>query len=493
MYKITCEGKEFFALDTENLLQSLRRNGIAILADCNGQRVCKKCKVRIEPQFDCFSKVYLTKEEYESGIRLACFVTPQSDMRVEVIGSFDAEILTIDRGVFNGSSTVQDSEKLFGACDIGTTTVTITIFNEKFEHIKTMSFLNPQKPYGADVISRIKASDEGNLTTMSDAILDKISTVIREFRLEKFVISANNIMLHILLNVSPSSIGVLPYKPQFTDLKRLRIKELLQVDYDGELVIMPSISGFVGADIVAGILATELEREENALFIDLGTNGEMVLSGGGKLYATSTAAGPCFEGGNISKGTFAQEKAISKVKFENGKIVPDVKDAVGICGSGLIDVLAVLVENDIIDEMGGFNNCDIVKEQDGEKRVYLTENVYISQKDVRMVQLAKSAISCGIISLLERANIEVESLSKVIIAGGFSKGLNFKSCERIGLLLEGMSEKCEAVGNTSIKGSVLAIKNDLFNKASGLSQSVEVVELGSDANFMENYTERMIF
>ncbi len=493
---VKCNGKEIPCKYGESLLNVLRENGIAISADCGGAKKCLKCKVKVNPKVDSDCKEFLPLEEYDEGVRLACFLKVTENLEVEVFSKNKADILSVDKRVFSGVSTIEKSvgKKILAAIDIGTTTVTTTIFNEDFEYIDTVNFLNPQKAYGADVISRINECNAGKLEEMADCLIEEIEKVLFANNVTKAIVAANNVMLHILTKTSPKSIGVSPYAPTFKELKRIAFKDMFNKG-EGEIILIPSISGYVGGDVVAGVIATDVDKKDSVLFIDLGTNGEMILSANGKLFATSTAAGPAFEGGNISCGTYARKGAIAKVFEKDGQIVIDDKNADAICGSGLIDLVAVLCDMGVIEEMGSFDEeSKLVNEDFSEKRIYLNDKVYLSQKDVRNVQLAKGAISCGIKSLLNQAKVKVSDLKKILIAGGFSKNLNFKSCERIGLILEGMADKCQAMGNTAILGAVMCLKDEgLLEKATNISNMATLVELGDDPEFFNNYTECLIF
>lgn len=484
-----------YAEKGDNLLSVLRNGGITIPSDCGGKKKCLKCKVKISPFIESPCKKYLSSGEYNSNVRLACFFVVNEDIEVTSIEKAQADVLSVNQEFLSGQTSVLEAENLkkLACVDIGTTTVTISICDENFKHIETVNFLNPQRTFGADVVARIKASDEGHLESEQKLICDAVYEVFEKFNVTKAVISANNVMLHLLLGVSPHSIGVSPYKPQFCDLKNLSFSEVFQKG-EGEVILLPSISGYVGGDIIAGMISTDIENKSNTLFLDLGTNGEMVLNAGGKLFCTSTAAGPAFEGGNISCGSYARSGAIAKVEFSNGKIKVDDELADGICGSGLIDLIAVLLQNDVIDEMGGYNESNLVVTVDGQKRVYLNENVYLSQKDIRAVQLAKGAISCGIKSLLNFAKLKESDLNKIMIGGGFSKNLNFSSCERIGLIPKELGKICTASGNTAILGALMCLKEQtLLEKAKMLAEKTQVLELGSDENFFNNFTECLIF
>lgn len=495
-FKIKCDNKIFEANEGENLLEVLRHNNITIPSDCGGKRRCLKCKVRISNAASYDDEKYLPDDEYSSGIRLACFIEIDRDLEVFTLKKGSADVLEADKDIFKGTKKYDKNLKkdIFAAVDIGTTTCSISVFDEDFYLLDTINFLNPQRTFGADVVARIKACDEGHLDEMTNSIRELIWKAIEKYSPKKVVISANNVMLHLFAGISPHSIGIAPYTPEFKDIKKFSFTDL-NWNGNGEVILFPSISGYVGGDIVSGVIATGLQNtKKNILFMDLGTNGEMILASKGKLFSTSTAAGPAFEGGNISCGSYARAGAIAYVNYVDGKYIVDDDNADAICGSGLIDLVANLVKNEVIAETGAFEDLPEIVTKDEEKRFYLTKNVYLSQKDVRNVQLAKGAISCGIISLLKYANIKTSDLDQILIAGGFSKSLDFNSCETIGLLLEDTAKLCKAVGNTSIIGAVMAIKDEsILNKASEIANNTSVLELAQDPNFFQNYAERLIF
>ena len=384
------------------------------------------------------------------------------------------------------------------AVDIGTTTVTAVIFDRNGNKIDSVGFLNPQREFGADVIARISAAgrDGKNLTKMQGSVVNALDEFIKGKGAAHIVVAGNTVMQHIFAGVSPVQIGVAPYSPVFKERREYRFKDL-GFTGEGRVTVLPCISGFIGADIVSGIIACGLEenKAETVLFLDLGTNGEIVLSAKGKLYACSTAAGPAFEGGNIACGSHAHEKAISKAFIQDGKIAFDRPAGVSICGSALIDFTAALLDLGIIDETGAIDaGRTRTIEVGGEPAIPLNEKVYVSQRDIREMQLAKSAVKAGILTLIDSAGIKETDIDKVYLAGGFGMGLNPVSAEKIYIFPDSLKGKITAVGNTSLAGTIMcALNRDILDGAQALTERITYVELTNNDKFYAYYTNSISF
>ena len=362
------------------------------------------------------------------------------------------------------------------------------------------------------MISRIKASGEGKRQQLTDLIREEIAGMLKGYHCELITICGNTTMLHLLMGVDPSPIGVYPFTPVFTDMKEVTGSEL---GLDAEtVIILPSASGYIGADIVCGTLAQDLDKESGTLLLDLGTNGEMVLSYRGALYAASTAAGPCLEGAEIECGMGGTPGAIAHVRLAppvTGYLRPlmddspfqmkiiDAEIAEGICGSGLIDVVALLLELGVMTKDGQF-----VKEQppgpartvasrirDG--KLYLTDTVYISEQDIRKFQLAKAAIRAGIETLLEAAGAGPEDVDEVLIAGGLGYFLRTESAVKAGLIPEDLSEEMEAVGNAALEGAVKCLDPGERQEACRIARGVQVIDLSAFKGFEKRWIASMNF
>jgi uncharacterized 2Fe-2S/4Fe-4S cluster protein (DUF4445 family) len=403
---------------------------------------------------------------------------------------------------------------IFGvAIDIGTTGISAYLVNlQDGEVIKRASRLNPQTEHGGDVLSRISfcINNTQGLEILKEAIVGGINEIIEELTRDnigidsvyRIIIAGNTTMLHLFLGVDPITLAIAPYRPIF--LNRLDFEAPaagLNINRNGIVTLLPSASSYVGSDILSGVIATSFNnRTDCAVFIDIGTNGEIVAISKGKMMATSTAAGPAFEGMNISCGLRAEEGAIDEFNIEENftisySTIGDITPR-GICGSGLIDIAASLIERGVVLPNGRFNNnLDIkIKDRLRDKKFYITEAIYISQKDIRQIQLAKGAIGAGIRMLLLEMNLSVEELNEVVIAGAFGYHINPSSLKTIGIIPKGFNGKITFVGNSSIEGARLA----LINKASigameELKYEMEVLELSIQDKFQEYFVKELSF
>ncbi|WP_207179324.1 ASKHA domain-containing protein [Anaerocellum diazotrophicum] len=412
---------------------------------------------------------------------------------------------------------VKNSSLAFGlAVDVGTTTVVCYLVDMvKKEVVDFYSFINPQKKFGADVISRIdfaKEKEEG-LFILQNEIIKALNESIQiltsrnyisQDDILRIVFVGNPTMLHLLLGVDPQTIAVSPFVPVFTESVYAKPNDLgLEINPAGAIEILSSISAYVGSDIVAGILSTKLHKSPKvSLLLDLGTNGEMVLGSSSFMLACSTAAGPAFEGVNISCGMGAVEGAIDSVKIENGKVhftTIGSKQPVGICGSGVVDVIAYMLKEAIIDETGRF--CDknnvyksYIKQVNNQQAFFITDSVYITQRDIREIQLAKAAISAGIKTMIEYAKITEDDIENVYLAGGFGNYINPWSAVEIGIIPKKLQNKIILVGNSAGAGALLVLLSKKMEfEAQEIVKKVNYIELSNSAEFNKFFMESMIF
>ena len=362
--------------------------------------------------------------------------------------------------------------------------------------------MNPQGVLGADVLSRIRACQDGKLQTLQKLILNKTAEILEEIAMgqaiKELVVSANTTMLHLFLGVNPEPIGVAPFTPVFTGTQYCLGKQLgLSVE---KVRLLPSVSGYIGSDITVGMLACDiLQKENTALFVDIGTNGEIVLCNQGILYATSTAAGPALEGACIECGLGGVDGAIDRVYVCDGKLVFTTigsLEAKGICGIGLIDLIAVLLVEELIDENGTWNeeSNSILSDRLQEDKFYLTDSIYISQKDIRQFQLAKAAIMAGIETLFYESKVNIDDVETLYIAGGLGYYLDVKNAGSVGLLPKSLLSKIKLVGNTSLQGAVLCIlKQDYQEKIENISIHTNVIELSCSKYFQDAYIDHISF
>lgn len=416
------------------------------------------------------------------------------------------------------------------AVDIGTTTAVVMLWNIATGGMMGVSAVtNPQGAYGADVISRITFSleKEGNLDILHQAIIDCINQAIAQFVKEdginpaniyQFVIVGNTTMSHVFLGVDPGQLAVSPFAPVFTKgVYTTAAKMGLDGFADAEVYVAANIAGHVGSDITAGMITTDLmAKDKGHLFIDIGTNGEIVLTGNGRAAACSTAAGPAFEGSSIRQGMRAARGAIERVDiFEDHVEIGVIGDAtpIGICGSGIIDAVGELIRRGIVDKSGRLlsrerlakkglheNLLNHIVEEDGANNfvLYFSEDgksdVSITQKDVREVQLAKAAISAGIVTLMNEIGITNETLEKISIAGAFGNYIRTSSAINIGLLPKIEEAKIFSLGNSAgIGASMILLSTACKEEAEAIARDVDHIELAARADFQDQYMMAMRF
>ena len=423
------------------------------------------------------------------------------------------------------------SEKLLGmAFDIGTTTIAgylMDLYTGK--ELSVASTLNPQTQFGADVISRITHAnqDPNGLKELHRVVTRAVNDLIGEAvkkagvaRDDVYAVSivGNTCMHHLFIGVNPRDVALAPYVPVITDPLVIDPADLnLVINPAGKVFVLPNIAGFVGADTVGVLLATGLDQsEEIKLIVDIGTNGEMALGNKDKILACSTAAGPAFEGAQISCGMRGASGAIDHVTFEDEfsfSVIDDVAP-LGICGSALLDTVAGLLEMGLIDARGRLKKPEEVTHPLGQKlkdrlveingspafllagEVNSKENrpIYVSQKDIRELQLAKGAIATGIRILMQNYGLEVEDITEVQLAGAFGNYLNPHSACAIGLIPRELEDRITMVGNAAGLGSQLALLSETeYERAATAARNVQFVELGSDPNFTTVFAESMLF
>ncbi|HHX36802.1 MAG TPA: DUF4445 domain-containing protein, partial [Clostridiaceae bacterium] len=403
------------------------------------------------------------------------------------------------------------------AIDIGSTTLAAYLHDlSDGRLIEAVGATNPQRQYGADVISRINytMTNENGTSQVQKAVVDAINNLIDKLCKEdskdavrEIVITGNTIMTHFLLGLPTASIATAPFAPVFTAAKTLSATEI-GLNVDAMLTIMPSIASYVGGDITGGMIACDLTASDKwSLLIDLGTNGEIALGRRGECLACATAAGPAFEGATIRHGTGAIAGAINTVHFERNPMYTTIgnKDPIGICGSGVLDVAAQLLQHELIDETGRLLDPDKIEHTQLSKRIRQTDNykefviagsvddpnaITFTQKDVREIQLAKAAVRAGIEILLEEAGVDYHDVERLYIAGGFGNYMNIDSTVAIGLIPRELKERTLAVGNSAGTGaSYYLLSKSIRDKVNALLPITRYIELSSHSGFMDAYMD----
>jgi len=475
---VTIDGERVISVKPgDSLLAALKGAGTPLSASCGGFGKCGRCKAFVSENGSDYFEV------------LACEYHISCDINVRL--PKDAIIGLWEFGIpikeIEDSKVPSDEYNL--AIDLGTTTISFYLLKGS-KILKSYASQNPQRAYGADVISRISASRE-HLNELQGLVLELINSQIEELKnaygfeeITKVYVAANTTMLHILKGESPLGLGEYPYTASFLEEQNLNGEE--HGIHAKKVVLAPCVSAFVGGDITVGAVAANLECGE--LLIDLGTNGELMLKTEDGYLCTSTAIGPCFEGGGISSGVPSIQGAITKVfKTHGGTGYETIGDTSprGICGSGLADGVALMLNRGIIDKSGRFLQGSELK---------IAENIGINQQDIRTFQLAKGALKAGILCLLARAKLTPSEVKKVYLSGGFGYYLNPESAVTAGLLPAEFYGKTQSVGNSSGMGAVLAILSDSKAEAAKkIGKAAKYIDLSQDVSFFETYVSCMNF
>ena len=416
------------------------------------------------------------------------------------------------------------------AIDVGTTTVVAALLDVNTgKQIACIGMLNPQVKFGDDVLSRINAQNQSdkNLKSLQREIIAACNKLINELCLTHNVkneniysvsIAGNTAMENLLLGTPSRALGEIPFISPFCKSLRFSASELgFVVNPCAEIYIFPIIGGFVGGDIVSGLVASRLDERANpTVFVDVGTNGEIVLLYNGELFAASAAAGPAFEGARIESGMRASAGAIEKVIIQDGNVLINViknVDPKGICGSALIDAAAELLRCGIIDETGRIlspGECPaetpqgllkrIVKSKNGDSFDFLLtppeskKKIFLTQKDIRELQLASGAIRAAINILLKKAGLAPEEIDSVLIAGGFGYFIRRAHAKRIGLIPNLPDAKIRFVGNSSLEGAkAVLFSHERMRYSEGIAAKVKYVEVSLDPEFQMEFATAMMF
>ncbi len=406
------------------------------------------------------------------------------------------------------------------AFDVGTTTLVGTLMNLRTGMAAAVhSTLNGQAPFGADVISRISHAMNGpdSILELQAAVLRTMNQVTQQLyrdagvsadRVYEAVVVGNVTMLHLLFGIDPAPIAVMPFTPAFMEPVAVIASEVgLEIHPHGYVQTLPALGAYVGADIVAGVLATGIAREDKLrVFVDVGTNGEIVLGGSQRTLATAAPAGPAFEGSQIKCGMRATDGAIEGVtlsdRIELQIIGGDVKP-VGICGSGLVDVVAQMLLGGLLDHSGRMRSraevphhplAEQLIEVDGVRAFLLAEGVYLSQRDVRELQFAKGSIATGIKVLMDILGVTDADIDEIQLGGSFGSYLNPESAKVIGLVPAVDVDRIIAVGNSAGEGAKIALLSYRERQvAFELPTRLEYIELSGRTDFNDTFVEVLKF
>ena len=504
-------------------MEALVDHSIFLRSDCGGRGNCGKCSVNI------------VAPDGENKNITSCTFEVTEDLIVEIPerSMLSAHIISKAPVVFPDSfnNRVVDlnlSDRYGIAADLGTTTIAIYLCNmSNGKILSSIAVKNPQALYGDDVMSRIGAINkkEKNLKHLQKLVVSAMEWGILELlhshnldqeEISQIVVVGNPTMIHILVGVDPEPLGTFPYRPVFHEAGTIPSSEVGFRLGEIPLQFLPQVSGFIGGDILAAGLAVDLDNQpEGTLLIDLGTNGELLLKGRkDKLYATSCATGPAFEGPSLSCGMQAIPGAINKVVIERSEDFPDYTTInskksskvkpFGICGTGVISGVAEFCRKDVIEPGGAFKKDDTIKplktETKGTPYYILVppdssqygSAVFISQKDIRSVQLGKGALITGIEFLLKAARIEKPE--KIIIAGAFGTFIEKEDMITLGMIPDINPDKIEAAGNSAGAGAVMVLCDDFYlKKTIEIAGRITTVDLACDQKFQEVFVQNLGF
>ncbi len=518
------QGKQIFVHEGVTVLEAAGLAGVILNSVCAGAGTCGKCTVRIEPHgLEVVACSWLiegditvvvpqqaplfAKRVLEEGIQL------QGDISCDIAAKYPS----------------RTAKQIFGiSLDIGTTTVVAKLLDLKDGRcLATASGVNPQMAFGDDVISRISnAGTEKGFTKLHDMIISYVNSLITELckdaeidadDIYEISVAGNTAMNHLFLALPVKQLGEAPYEAySLQAFDKTPAQMSLNINSAGNVHVMENIAGFVGSDTTAVALAVSFDKiDKITLMVDIGTNGELLLGTKDDLYAASCAAGPALEGARIGQGSRAVAGAIESVRFDDKDVYVDVigeEPAISICGSGLIDAVAVMLDLEIIDSTGRFAEKSALEqklspaiinrliEKDGHPGFVLAwgddkrKDLVISQRDIRQMQLAKGAIRTGIVILQKELGIEDKDIEQVFLAGAFGNYISRESALRIGMLPDIPCEKIHFIGNAASTGAQMALlSSEMRNLAADITGNIKYIEIAMAKDFQNTFADSMLF
>ncbi len=499
------------------LLEAIRQAGLVVESPCGGTRQCRKCKVQVTKgntgEYSREELESLSDSQRNQGMRLACCMKIVEDTCV-ILSENNAELEECRSSCLVKPAAVDHPLGL--AIDIGTTTIEYVVVSlDEGTKIVKGHYYNPGRKYGADVVSRITycLKNPGNTKKMQQELLTSIEHQVKESldsigigltNICKVVIVANTTMCHIVTGHTPDKLARAPFQPDYRGGSLQQVNELgLHLSSEATVEVLPIIGGHLGADTVGCLTALQFNKlEGNHLLVDIGTNGEIVIKCKSGLLACSTAAGPAFEGASMTYGMCAGPGAIIRVHMNEGTLKLQVEGGVrptGISGSGVIDAVAMLLKAGIMDKTGylleEYCDCDPVSGNVGYCLYQDTENkIFLTRQDIRQLQLAKAAISAGINTLLMKANLTVQQLDGIWVAGAFGTHLNLENAISIGLLPRVDLSHYHQVGNAALCGAILRLTEQCTRETVRQNtEHIEHIELANMESFQQIFLDEMAF
>lgn len=466
-----------------SLMDAVAESGFCFDLPCGGRGICGNCKVLAHGELNAPSeeeKAFLTDGGIERGERLACMAFANGNAVIEIPSYRLSEL-----GSMVSASTVikpiTGSKECFAcALDIGTTTLAFKYYSLPDGRLIFSDHAgNPQRSRGGDVLTRVSYAADGGIDELKDLVERAVDESRGRFgrNVEFYVITGNTAMLHILSGKNPKGIAVAPFEP-----------ETLFGFWEGNRYYMRCASAYIGADAVASLLASGALKQKGAVaLLDIGTNNECILWDGSRLFACSSPAGPAFEGANISCGMAARSGAITAVFDDNGIPVVTTADGIsepaGFCGSGLIDAAAFLLKNGYIAKDGSIA-----------KDIPCFGKAKLEGQDIAELQLAKSAVCAGLLTLCRKAGIDPDELESLYLTGSFGNKLNPESAETIGLIPKGTAKKTVCLGCGAVEGaSALLLNKDMIEESERLARNIETVEPADSEFFASAFIENLYF
>jgi uncharacterized 2Fe-2S/4Fe-4S cluster protein (DUF4445 family) len=519
----------------------LAEKGLLIRSDCGGQGLCGKCLVQIEALEpnrlappDASERDSLGPQLLKAGYRLACRIDVESPLTVRLPQAASLHYpgrppapTRQKKTSFNATSPLPPPVQSGVAVDLGTTTIGLYLCDLEARQVVASAFLrNPQAIYGADVMSRIGAACIFKTRQkLQNMVIQAIETGtlslcqalnLAPHKVVQMVIVGNPTMIHLLVGEDPTSIGRYPFEPAFVDPRQIAPGDL-GFDVLGSTAVhtLPFASGFVGSDVIAAALATEMEKQPaGTLLVDIGTNGEILLAGTDGFWATSCATGPAFEGAMIHHGMEAVDGAIQGVKIDPHNhavalaIVHSAASAppkpAGLCGSGVVSTVAELLRANILLPDGRFNHeatsphlktataLGTAFELASPEKSFSGRSILLTQKDIRAIQLAKGALKAGIDLLCCQAGLDRPQ--QILMAGAFGNHIDPQDAIAIGMFPEVSGKGPTAIGNAAGDGAVLALLDPQFRRqAQQLARTIKVVDLVHHPDFEKTFIKALAF
>lgn len=492
------EPKKEYTLKTDgpiSFVDAMQQLGLNFYRPCGGIGRCLSCSIKFVygmPPMNSYDERALDFSEMRAGWRLGCKCTITRDCKIEVPAALATEITSV---IAQEAPEDEDlNKKNIGiAVDIGTTTLATAVVDlDTGKILRQRNCTNSQLKFGADVISRVKASMDGHSKELMDCVRKDLSDLGKEllgpdFLMHKYVFSGNTVMTHLLLGLTVDGLAQYPFVPYTLD-------SVSFVEKGRNIYFMPGISAFVGGDIVAGLyfLKKRLLAAGNAndtfLLVDMGTNAEIVLFDGENYHCTSASAGPALEGASLSCGVASVRGAINHLSIDNGRCTYTTiggEAPIGLCGSGVIDLIHQLKRNELIDSGG------LLVEEYLEEGYPVADNIKNTAEDIQQVLLAKSAIYSAITLLVKEANMSFDDINHLYVSGGLGASIGVWAAAGIGIFPKELLPKFEAVGNTSLRGAIEYVMDSDETVLEDIKAKSKVVILNDNPEFEKIFLENL--